>query len=966
MMSLVQASPPTRMVRAGAGAGKTTQLVAEIVGAYRQLRGHGIQPRFVVTTFTRKATQELRERLLVLALKENDLDLIDFVGTDQCLLISTLHGVFLEFLRSEGYRIGLPQDLELVTAVEIQQIEVEILRTCLEAQPHLLRTFRFRELLSLVRCYREVRGHNLTWCTDREWRSELRRREERAQKLLAQIRIECAGVPGWEEFLSQLEVIGEAEFFVVLNWLRDFERPKKNHRNARSAIACELFDELREEIKPLLLWTEEFLSRALREQEEFERVARQFSERRSQWSVVQGRLGFADIELLCLDLLTKFPEVGKQFSGLWSYWFIDEFQDTSPDQVEVLRNLIGDRNFFVVGDPQQSIYLFRGAQEEVYQQMWARVQSSGGELSLKMTNYRSRPQVLDFINHHFPQLNSTFQPMAPAREPAAKAPAVTLVWVEKDAGEVTATTARVLELLESGCSPESICILARTRAQLARIATTLREHNVPLSLHGQGQYLNRREIDDVCNWLRFIYLPREVRNILSLARSPWFRVPDLVLSQAQLTLRSQKRNEDGEALWSLLTGLVPDFANSLGKMARDVGVHGLENGLRHTMVRVGFMSTLRELDPSGRREANVFKFLDLLQAQASGHPCGLESALREADRVGGEDAETDAVSSLEPDRVHLMTVHGSKGLQFDHVLVPFVSQPPPRPRAGLLLSTSTHVSLPAVTAEGSREHGPHTQPWLESITEQEAREHVRVFYVATTRARETLWLCGKSKASSGSWAEQLPRETTDVVEVSTLVAAPELKRWTPRGTRAAEVRPPWREWAVDPVEETAARDEKVSVEQILARSDAAVNGIRLHRIFEQIRYGYGNLPEHLEKESEEVLSALEWTMNLSEPPMAMLLREGFAEWGFTCSLSERVERGRIDLWGVVGDQVWIVDYKTGRWDVESGFTQLSRYGDVLRAMGRVPTEHPVHLALIQPLSRKVQVRILSHSFQELQ
>src|SRR5689334_3486826 len=96
------------MVRAGAGAGKTTGLVNKVIEVYRQFHAHGqTGPRIVLTTFTRKATQELKERLILRAVSEKDADLLQFVSDSSRLHISTIHGLLNIFLKQVGHLAGL-------------------------------------------------------------------------------------------------------------------------------------------------------------------------------------------------------------------------------------------------------------------------------------------------------------------------------------------------------------------------------------------------------------------------------------------------------------------------------------------------------------------------------------------------------------------------------------------------------------------------------------------------------------------------------------------------------------------------------------------------------------------------------------------------------------------------------------------------------------------------------------------
>ena len=74
-----------------------------------------------------------------------------------------------------------------------------------------------------------------------------------------------------------------------------------------------------------------------------------------------------DLEFMTIKILREKPQIIKPFSEEWNYWLIDEYQDTTPLQAKILDELRGSSKEFIVGDPQQSIYLFRGARSEVFE-----------------------------------------------------------------------------------------------------------------------------------------------------------------------------------------------------------------------------------------------------------------------------------------------------------------------------------------------------------------------------------------------------------------------------------------------------------------------------------------------------------------------------------------------------------------------------------------------------------------------
>ena len=152
-------SPPsslkTKAIRAGAGAGKTYSLTREVIGqalTFQQEKQRW--PRFVVTTFTKKATQELSERLMALALNEFP-QAMEFVSSSQFLKVSTIHGVLDDFLKEQGHIIGLKSDFSYLKEGEAQFLSKKTLKAIIEegvAQIHpLLKYFSFSQLHDFLR-----------------------------------------------------------------------------------------------------------------------------------------------------------------------------------------------------------------------------------------------------------------------------------------------------------------------------------------------------------------------------------------------------------------------------------------------------------------------------------------------------------------------------------------------------------------------------------------------------------------------------------------------------------------------------------------------------------------------------------------------------------------------------------------------------------------------------------------------
>ena len=145
------------MVRAGAGAGKTTGLVEQVVEIFTAFKSEGGRsPRIVLTTFTRKATQELKERLIRRACHDQNADLLQFVSDPSLLQITTIHGLLSIFLKQVGHLAGLDSGFQIVSVSEATHLARLALRAAIvENADHLrwLEIYGFERVLQMCRTF---------------------------------------------------------------------------------------------------------------------------------------------------------------------------------------------------------------------------------------------------------------------------------------------------------------------------------------------------------------------------------------------------------------------------------------------------------------------------------------------------------------------------------------------------------------------------------------------------------------------------------------------------------------------------------------------------------------------------------------------------------------------------------------------------------------------------------------------
>jgi ATP-dependent helicase/nuclease subunit A len=988
------------ILRAGAGAGKTTTLThlfLDYAAAFNDR--HQRFPRIVVTTFTRKATQELKERLLLLALEKNRQDLFHYVTNKSQVQISTIHGVLSLFLGRYGNKLGLSSDFKLLSGPQETSMRRKILRRLIlgEAQfETLLESYSFRQLEEALQSYFEKSFlfSDYRFVTKEEFEADLQRHlatlESERKSVSAMILAETQQA-SWTKYGEALQGFSLP---TALENLRNFfvdnpRRPSFSSKNP--AVSTETNDRLVELITALkdLLESPERTPAYWEEHENknkvFEELAQAYSMELFQTKMTTGSITMSDLELMSLKLVREFPEASEAFSQEWDYWMIDEYQDTSPIQVALLKALVGERKSFVVGDPQQSIYLFRGARSEVFQDKIVEFHENGGQVQEKLINYRSTPRLLHFINSYFLKCSDQFAAMEPAPgkdRGSLEKPVAQLRMVEKAENltglseEVQSGLQRIQELLNQGVNAEKICVLSRTRDSLENLAKAAEAYGVPVQIHVAGGFYRRREVQDTLCLLKFLINPHDNINFLSCLRSPWLQVPDQELLSY---CHSQSHSFWSEALKTCSDKDERHPILLLKKYLQQSQGFGYSFVLRKMLVELGFLDYVHKLDPTGRREANLWKLISTLFQEERRPGINLLdflSGLQETPDLESSHEDSDATPVIAPRRVNLMTVHASKGLQFDHVLLLGMAKKPRLSQAELFsVEEETGRWSLSLMNEEERKLQPSSLALdvRKKFNQRELQEHLRVLYVALTRAKEGLTLLWAGKPEKNSWAESCPlnlnvgahAEKEFSYEVLTGSFEPQVQNH--EEIEYQKDPGPWKKEVHTETHQTMAVTKLVASEMESASKSSSIpatllqkalakayRGTEAHRIFESLKYSdIDTVVSHLE--DDELKNAVHFIANTKDIPLLKVIQDGHVEWGFSFKEKDFWIQGQIDLWGAVNDEIWIVDYKTGSSDyAATAFGQLKAYAWALAKMGFIPDAAKVHLAVVYPFEKKIK------------
>lgn len=495
-------------------------------------------------------------------------------------------------------------------------------------------------------------------------------------------------------------------------------------------------------------------------------------------------LDFDDLVLRSRDLLKQNAAVRQRVAAGIDFLLVDEFQDTDPVQADIVRFLCGAKltqgKLFLVGDAQQSIYRFRRADPNVFRQLRMEIPEAG-RLPLNR-NFRSQPAILDFVNALFAgTLGDIFQPLVPAVPQLTPSPSIEFLFAVSNAPDTTSTaesrrleeaawmSRRIRELLddptprirdkhpETGATilrpikSKDIVILFRALSDVRHYEQALRDCRLEYYLVGGRAFYAQQEVFDLLNLLRSLNEPDDEISLLGVLRSPFFGLTDDTL----MTLIRHAR--------SLEQGLTEPPLAELTESQRPLVVHAQQalSELRSVKDRLSLAGLItRALDLTaydaslvpeflGRRKlANLRKLIEMArQFDRAGGFTLSDFVERLKGAVAEETDEELAATQAESNNViRLMTIHQSKGLEFPVVIVADMdrnSQPPPSP-VEFSTELGPLIAPPEKFGRQQENLGLRLHRLLEC--EADAAEHLRLLYVALTRAADYLILSSSLKS----------------------------------------------------------------------------------------------------------------------------------------------------------------------------------------------------------------------------
>lgn len=376
-------------------------------------------------------------------------------------------------------------------------------------------------------------------------------------------------------------------------------------------------------------------------------------------------LDYNDLIKFSLYIFEEFPELRLKWQQRLEYIMIDEFQDIDGLQYQLMEVLCGyHKNLFIVGDPDQTIYTWRGASVRYlldFDKAFPNVKTI-----LMTENYRSTPEILaaanSLIDKNRLRVKKSLLSTLPSGEP------VRCCFADNQAAEAKYLADTVQELHKRGVPYREIAVLYRAHYVTRALEEALIEAKLPYTIYSGVQFFDRMEIKDALSYLRLI----AYRDDLSFRRIA--NVPKRNLGKRRMAFLQEKAEEKGCSLWQALTENLDDpifkgtgaqrFAALIEDFSRSTEERPVSELLAAVLDESGYETMLRT-EGSQERLDNLAELKQSVYEYET--TCGEEVTLPHY--LNHIALFTNADTGDPGDRMRLMTVHAAKGLEFPYVFL---------------------------------------------------------------------------------------------------------------------------------------------------------------------------------------------------------------------------------------------------------------------------------------------------------
>lgn len=415
----------------------------------------------------------------------------------------------------------------------------------------------------------------------------------------------------------------------------------------------------------------------------------------------QAALDFDDLIIKTSILLKTNREVRNHYQDKFKYIHVDEYQDTSNSQYELIKSLLNEnKNICVVGDIDQNIYSWRGA--NLKNILGFEKDFPEGKVILLEENYRSTKNILSLANVSIQKNKARFPKNLWTNNKDGEEIEIIPCFDEKAEADFIAKEIKKI-IIEKDVKLKEIAILFRTNFQSRILEEDMIKNQIPYNLLGT-KFFERKEIKDVMSYLRASQNRdniSDLKRVLETPKKGIGKVSMLKIFNGEKDSLSFAVQEKIRAVFKLLDEINKDIEESTLRLADIIDKIIKKSGIEEELLKGS--SEEQERLENIRELVSITKKFDTMQARDAVSIFIEEVALR-------SDQDDDDKNK---DGVRLMTIHAAKGLEFEYVFI-----------VGLEQDLFPHIDI------GNKKK-----------TLEEEEEERRLFYVAITRAKKKLYLC---------------------------------------------------------------------------------------------------------------------------------------------------------------------------------------------------------------------------------
>ncbi len=459
----------------------------------------------------------------------------------------------------------------------------------------------------------------------------------------------------------------------------------------------------------------------------------------------QSYQDYSDLNNNALLLLKQFPDVAKDYD----YVIVDEFQDTNKVQLDLLISLALNKNVTIVGDLNQSIYRFRGAYKENFNEFKKTFNVKQSDIFNLDKSYRSSNKILktahQLIINNYENKNDCFQVFNHQNKEGPDIEIYELLNAKEEARKVVEI---IKEQISQNVPEEEICVMCRTHQQARIIKNLLEANQIPFCAVNKGSLIKEKQIKIAIDYLAILENLKNKKH--GCEHAWWDLIYQLNFPEEDIIKIGKfiKENKNSENISSLILNKISELKlTENGKTAAGNLAERINRLLPLTKKPIeelvadiyNISGILNQAKEQIHKRLNLNKFYELAKEHRALHDADLAGFVHYLEVLSSLNIEIPE-PDLEKKGVRLMTSHAAKGLEYQTVIITNLAE-----KRFPMIKSSSNPLLPLELNPELNQFSELTNEELEYITDEYEKKHQlfderRLCYVSFTRAKEKLFL----------------------------------------------------------------------------------------------------------------------------------------------------------------------------------------------------------------------------------